>query len=89
MVPARLADFADTIRTLDPDANAALYDIETQGHHLTDHLHLSRASQRFPTDISRSDLGILSREAHTDWEGLLALLLAAMIWGYSTVGYGP
>lgn len=87
MVPARLAEYGEIIFALDPDAIP--YHGDTWGRHLRDHQDLPHVSRRFADRISRSDLGLLSREAHGDLERLPMLFLAVMIWGNGTVGYGP
>ena len=89
MLPARLVAFTDTIRGLDPDAPTIPYRIERWNDHLGDNKYLSRLSRRFQHRVSRGDLGLLSREAHADPEGLPALFLATMIWGFGDTNYGP
>ena len=89
MVPARLTAFGEVIRALNPDTHTIPYKIDKWHDHLDDHPDLIRLSCRFQHRLSRGDLGLLSREAHADPEGLIALFIATMIWGFGNTNYGP
>lgn len=89
MVPRRLAAFEAAITAIDPDAQTICYEADAWARFFLRDRDLSDLLTRFPGTLSRGDLRILSTEAAADDGQIRRLFLAAMIWGFGSVGYGP
>jgi hypothetical protein len=89
MIPQRLGKFAQQIRALNPDVQAIPYYVDTWRRYLPADGDLNAIAARFPHEITRKNLRVLSRSAACDPALRRQLFLATMIWGYGTMGRGP
>lgn len=89
MLPPRLSRFTDEIRSIDPDRQTIEYNAYTWLRRLNDDEDVRTLVAKFPTNISRRDLRILSRESRSDPTRTRQLFIATMIWGFGTDNRGP
>ena len=81
-IPTRL--IAAKADLLIPDNHQVSYYVNTWRKWFADDKDFNELTQKYPQQISRSDIASLA----ADSENARKVFLATMLWGYGTVGYG-
>src|SRR5689334_3171553 len=88
MLPATLSNHADDIRAIRPDEQRIDFGSDSWKRGLPESTDVAIMADRLGGSISRADIRTIAAESIGDRSMLRQLFVAAMMFGYGTVGYG-